>query len=270
MIETMQNHEIESLRPMRNPLDILAQIILSLTAIKDRTVESLFNSIRTAEPFANLPRRLFDLVVEMLTGKYEGTRIRELRPRLFLDESKGLLSPAKGLRYLLYLSGGTIPDRGQYNMKLADGMNNIGTLDEEFVWERSVGDRFELGTQTWEIRSIDHNNVVVMPTNAPPNIIPFWRAEDRSRDFTFSRAILRLFDHVQTKGTTKEEWGLMRLLPPAFCAFLPVKENRQELPCRENIASLSNISPNPLGRKACSGLCFTPSGGRRSTGPLHF
>ncbi|WP_026294951.1 DEAD/DEAH box helicase [Sediminispirochaeta bajacaliforniensis] len=208
MIETMQNHEIESLRPMRNPLDILAQIILSLIVIKEQTIESLFNSIRTAEPFASLPRRLFNLVVEMLTGKYEGTRIRALRPRLFLDESKGLLSPAKGVRYLLYLSGGTIPDRGQYNMKLADGLNNIGTLDEEFVWERSVGDRFELGTQTWEITSIDHNNVVVMPTNAPPNIIPFWRAEDRSRDFTFSRAILRLFDHVQAKGSTKEEWGL--------------------------------------------------------------
>jgi ATP-dependent Lhr-like helicase len=44
-----------------------------------------------------------------------------------------------------------------------DSGSKIGELDEEFVWERSIGDVFAFGTQFWRILNIDHQNVEVAP-----------------------------------------------------------------------------------------------------------
>ena len=81
----------------------------------------------------------------MLVGHYAGTRLRELRPRLSLDGLTDSVHGREGVLRLLYLSGGTIPDRGYYNLRLEDSRAKIGELDEEFVWERSIGDTFALG-----------------------------------------------------------------------------------------------------------------------------
>jgi ATP-dependent helicase Lhr and Lhr-like helicase len=45
------------------------------------------------------------------------------------------------------MSGGVIPDRGYYTMRAADSKARIGELDEEFVWERSIGDAFPFGNK---------------------------------------------------------------------------------------------------------------------------
>ena len=45
----------------------------------------------------------------------------------------------EGARIRLAISGGTIPDRGYFSLRAADSKALIGELDEEFVWERSLG-----------------------------------------------------------------------------------------------------------------------------------
>jgi ATP-dependent Lhr-like helicase len=212
MAEMVPAADLEEIRPLHAPLDVLAQLILSMTVVRPWNLDRLYNRIRTAEPFRQLPRRHFDLVVEMLAGKYAGTRIRELQPRLSVDRSTGTAEARKGTPYLLYLSGGTIPDRGHYTMRLTENGSRVGELDEEFVWERKIGDRFELGTQTWEIERITHNDVFVRPTGAAPNIIPFWRAEERNRDAHFSAAILRFLDRLQALETAGRGDELSALL----------------------------------------------------------
>ena len=90
---------------------------------------------------------------------------------------------------LVYMAGGTIPDRGNYSMRLAHTHAALGELDEEFVWERRVGETFSLGTQTWRIQNISPNHIDVVPAAEEPGTIPFWRAEARSRDFHTSEHI---------------------------------------------------------------------------------
>ena len=104
---------------------------------------------------------------------------------------------------LIYLSGGTIPDRGYYDLRIEESRAKIGELDEEFVWERSVGDTFTLGTQVWRIQKITHNDVEVIPAEAKPGIFPFWRAEDLNRDFHFSEKILLFLERLSTPASTR-------------------------------------------------------------------
>lgn len=181
--------EIEPLRVVRNPLDVLAQVILGMLAAESWEVDGLFLAVRTSDPYRDLPRRQFDLVLEMLAGRYAESRIAELRPRIAIDRLTGRATARAGLVRELAERGGTIPDRGYFQLRLEDSRAKLGELDEEFVWERSLGDVFTLGAQSWRIRGITHNDVLVAPARGGPPLAPFWRADEQDRDFFLSEKI---------------------------------------------------------------------------------
>jgi len=191
--------DIESVLPIECPLDVLAQVIVSMTGIERWDIDELFAFIRTCSPYRKLSRRQFELVLEMLAGRYADTRLRELKPRISLDRIDNTVHGREGVLRLIYLSGGTIPDRGYYDLRIAETQNKIGELDEEFVWERSVGDTFTLGTQVWRIRKVTHNDVEVVPVDAKPGIFPFWRAEEMNRDFHFSERIMLFLEEFNLR-----------------------------------------------------------------------
>ena len=182
--------DIESISPIEAPLDVLSQVIISMVGLERWDVDALFGCIRASFPFRFLSRRQFDLVLSMLAGRYADTRLRELKARVSLDKVDNTVLGREGVQRLIYLSGGTIPDRGYFDLRIEETHAKIGELDEEFVWERSIGDTFTLGPHVWQVRRITPNDVEVVPTDAKPGIFPFWKAEDMGRDFHFSERIL--------------------------------------------------------------------------------
>jgi ATP-dependent Lhr-like helicase len=185
----VEEQDIEEIRPVLAPLDVLAQVVLSMVAVEPWRVEDLYRFIRTAHAYRKLPRDQFDLVLEMLAGRYSDSRIRELKPRVSLDRVSDTVRARPGAARLIYTSGGTIPDRGYFHLRLAQDKAKLGELDEEFVWERSVGDTFTLGAQSWQIKAITHNDVLVQPAHRGSAMAPFWRAEERNRSFHLSERI---------------------------------------------------------------------------------
>ena len=187
--KAVRERDIEPLKPLANPLDVLAQMLVSCVGTEEWETDALYAMVTRATAYATLPREHFDLVVKMLAGRYAGTRIRDLRPRLAFDRQRQTLRARQGALLALYSSGGTIPDRGYFTLRHADSGAAIGELDEEFVWEASIGQTFSLGSQTWRIRRITPSEVLV--GNAPPKATapPFWRAEDMARSFHFSQRI---------------------------------------------------------------------------------
>ncbi len=189
--------EIEELTFIQKPLDVLSQIILSMTLFEERKVEELFNEVRTCFDYRNLERKEFDLVIEMLAGRYADSRIRELKPRLLFDRINGTAKARENVAPILYLSGGVIPDRGYFNLRVSDTKTKIGELDEEFVWERSIGDSFPFGNRIWRIRKITHNDVEVEAISKSSTLIPFWNAEERNRSFYFSEKIGQFLEFAE-------------------------------------------------------------------------
>ncbi|MEE9517902.1 MAG: hypothetical protein V3V52_12420, partial [Candidatus Adiutricales bacterium] len=154
----------------------------------------LHAQIKAGYPFRNLSRVQFDLVLNMLGGRYADNRVRELRTRLSIDRIDNTVIARKGALLSLYMSGGTIPDRGYFNLRHDDTNSRIGDLDEEFVWEATLGQTFTLGTQNWRIQRITHNDVFVLPANPKSMAAPFWKAEEFGRDFHFSNMIGRFLE----------------------------------------------------------------------------
>lgn len=197
--------DIEPLQALENPLDVLAQTLVSCTASEEWQTDKLFAVLTRTRAYANLPREQFDLVIEMLAGRYAGTRVRDLKPRLAFDRVRDTVKARQGAAFALYTSGGTIPDRGYFTLRHAENGASIGELDEEFVWESSVGQTFTLGTQNWLIQRITHNDVLVKPARPKATAPPFWRAEGFNRSAYFSQRIAEFLREANDMLARRDE-----------------------------------------------------------------
>ena len=117
----MRDGAIEELRMPRNPLDVLAQQIVAMTAMDDWDVTELERTVRRAAPFAALTRPVLEAVLDMLAGRYPSEEFAGLRPRLVWDRTTGMLHGRPGGQRLAVTNGGTIPDRGLFGVFLAGG-----------------------------------------------------------------------------------------------------------------------------------------------------
>ena len=190
LTERMRAGAVETMRSLRNPLDVLAQQIVAMASVEEWEVERLYVVVRRSAPFTSLPRSAFEGVLDMLSGRYPSTAF-EQRPRLVWDRLAGTLRAREGAKSIAVISGGTIPDRGLYGVYLlgGTGRDRIGELDEEMVFESRVGDTFLLGATSWRIEEITLDRVLVSPAPGVPGKMPFWRGERAGRTMEFGRAI---------------------------------------------------------------------------------
>jgi len=200
--------EIEPLSIPECPLDVLSQIIMSICAFDTVAIDNVFTQLKSMYAYRNLSEKYYRLVLDMLSGKYESSRIREFKPRLSVDYVNRTITPLRGTQMLLFMSGGVIPDRGYYTVRLLHNGDRIGELDEEFVWERNIGDSFIIGTQLWRIVKVDHNNVYVEQSGSGA-MIPFWKADEVSRDYYFSEKICRLLTRLDDLSDDADSVNLL-------------------------------------------------------------
>lgn len=189
LARSVMERALEPIKTVNNPLDVLGQIIISMTGTEVWNLDELYHELRCSTPYHSLSRESFDLVINMLMGRYADHHIHDLKPRIRLDRDTNSVEARKGALLSLYLSGGVIPDRGYFQLRV-DGSNaRLGELDEEFVWEAKVGQVFSLGTQSWQVKKITHNDVLVAPAKPDGIAPPFWKAEPINRSFEYSSRI---------------------------------------------------------------------------------
>jgi ATP-dependent Lhr-like helicase len=270
MAQAVRGEDIEETRPVLRPLDLLAQVILSMTGVERWDIDRLFDALRSSYPYHELSRRQYERVLDMLAGRYADSRVRELESRLLLDRLENMVEARRGVLPLVYRAGGTIPDRGYFDLRTADSRAKIGELDEEFVWERRVGDTFMLGTQGWRIRRIDARSVEVSPWDGSVSTTVFWKAERGARDFRFCERLslaLERWNPRLSDPLLREELGREHLLEePAVEALLEfLKAQRQttrlDLPHRHHLL-LESVRDPAAGESLRRVILHTLWGGR--------
>ncbi len=195
--DRMQAGAIEELRIPRNPLDVLAQQIVAMTALDDWAVDQLESVVRRCAPFATLTRPVLEAVLDMLAGRYPGEEFAGLRPRIVWDRVAGVVHGRPGAQKLAVTSGGTIPDRGYFGVFLPAATvsahpqqpRRVGELDEEMVYESRVGDVFVLGASSWRIEDITPDRVLVLPAPGQPGKLPFWHGDTPGRPAELGKAL---------------------------------------------------------------------------------
>ena len=183
--------EIEETVVPRNPLDVLAQQIVAVSAQEEIGVAELHDLVRGAYPFGDLSRQQLENVLDMLAGRYPSDEFAELRPRIVWDRTAGVIRGRAGAARLAVTNAGTIPDRGLYGVHLVGGGGRVGELDEEMVYEARAGQTFLLGATTWRIEEITRDRVLVSPAPGVPGAVPFWKGEGVGRPYELGEAIGR-------------------------------------------------------------------------------
>jgi ATP-dependent Lhr-like helicase len=197
--KAMHEGAVEATHYPRNPLDIVAQHVVAMTAMDEWRVDDLFATIRRAAPFAELGRGPFEGVLDMLSGRYPSDEFAELRPRITWDRVRGTVVAREGAKHVAIANGGTIPDRGLFGVFLLGappGSARVGELDEEMVFETPVGDIFVLGASSWRVEEITHDRVLVSPAPGEPGKMPFWKGDQVGRPIELGLAIGRLMNDL--------------------------------------------------------------------------
>ncbi|MGH2965360.1 MAG: DEAD/DEAH box helicase [Solirubrobacterales bacterium] len=217
----MREGEIEETVIPRNPLDVLAQHLVSMCADDEWEADEIEGVVTGAEPFSELSREQLENVLDMLDGRYPSDRFAELRPRIVWDRAAGTVRGRRGARQLAVTNAGTIPDRGLYGVHLPDG-RRVGELDEEMVYEARPGQTFLLGATTWRIEEITRDRVIVTPAPGVPGAVPFWKGDGIGRPAELGRAI-GAFAREAVSADPKElakEYDLDRLASENLVAYL--------------------------------------------------
>ncbi len=201
----MREGAVESIEIPRHPLDVLAQQIVAVVAEGPVAVDELEAMLARTESYATLPRRLLESVLDMLSGRYPSTDFAELRPRIHWDRETDLLEIREGAGRIALLSGGTIPDRGQYAVHVGPDGPRIGELDEEMVHETKPGDVVTLGASSWRTLEITRDRVIVAPAPGEPGRLPFWRGDGPGRPIELGRALGR-FTRELLEQDAPETW----------------------------------------------------------------
>jgi len=170
------------------PLDILAQQIVAACAAEDWDENALFALVRGSWPFRALPREEFESVLEMLAQGFETPKGKR-GAWLHRDQVHGRLRGRRGARMAALMSGGAIPELGDYKVVLDPDETTIGSVNEDWAIESMAGDVFLLGTHSWRIRRVESGVVRVTDAQGAPPTIPFWLGEAPARTEELSREV---------------------------------------------------------------------------------
>jgi ATP-dependent helicase Lhr and Lhr-like helicase len=218
---------VEAIQVPVNCLDVLAQQIVAMTAMDTWSVPELHALVRRAYPFRDLTAQALEAVLEMISGRYrwqtgdEASRLAALQPRISWDRIHNRLHALPGSQHLALVSGGVIPDTGQYPAWTTTGVR-IGELDEEFIYERRIGDTFLLGTNTWRLENIEVDRVIVRPADGVPALVPFWRGENVGRSLDLGLALGRFLRELQERLDRPD---CLQWLEDDYCLDRPAARN---------------------------------------------
>ncbi|AXA85397.1 ATP-dependent DNA helicase [Lysobacter oculi] len=191
LLDCVRRGELDALIMPPAPLDVLAQQIVAEVAAREWQEDALFAALSKAWPYAQVTREKFGEVVRMLADGFT-TRRGTRGAWLHRDAVHGTLRGRAGARMTATMSGGTIPDTGDYAVVLEPQSIQIGTLNEDFAIESLAGDIFQLGNASYRILRVEPGRLRVEDAQGLPPNIPFWLGEAPGRTDELSHGVSRL------------------------------------------------------------------------------
>ena len=208
------------------PLDVLAQQIVAECASREWDEDALYDMLRRAYPYRDLPRDRYEQVIAMMaTGV--APRIGRRSAYIHRDSVNRRLRGRRGARLAALTSGGAIPDNANYDVVAEPDNTFVGTVNEDFAIESMRGDVFLLGNTPWRILRIEAGKVRVESAHGAAPTIPFWIGEAPGRTNELSDEVSDLREQIYRRAPSgdaprwlAEETGCSRDAAEQACAYI--------------------------------------------------
>jgi ATP-dependent helicase Lhr and Lhr-like helicase len=219
LVKAMRQGKLDRLCIPEAPLDVLAQQLVATCAGEEWNEDDLFQVVRRAYPYRELPRSDFDALVQVLS---EGITARRGRYGAYLhrDRVQHRLRGRHGSRLVAITNGGAIPETALYSVVVEPDGAMVGTVDEDYAVESMRGDIFLLGNSSWRIRRLESSSgrlLVEDAHGAAPNV-PFWRGEAPARTAELSEEVSAIRQTISdlAAGAATPSSGQMQRSPAAL------------------------------------------------------
>ncbi|MEO1251713.1 MAG: ligase-associated DNA damage response DEXH box helicase [Pseudomonadota bacterium] len=166
--------------PRKGTLDVLAQHIVGMAVAGRFTADDLYAEIRTASPYADLPRKDFDDALDFAaTGGY-ALRAYE-RYRRIVKDKDGLYRIRNARAGQAYrMNVGAIVEAPALAIRLASSKGpkrpgrKLGEMEEWFFETLNPGDAFYFAGETLRLERIEGGDAIVTRTTHEAPRVPSW------------------------------------------------------------------------------------------------
>jgi ATP-dependent helicase Lhr and Lhr-like helicase len=199
LIRAMRAGVLDRLEIPHCPIDVLMQQIVAACAAEPWEEDALYEVLRRAHPYRELPREEYDQILCLLAEGIEASRGR-YGSYLLRDRVNGRMQSRRGARTIAVSNGGTIPDTALYSVIVQPEGVQIATLDEDFAIDSSAGDVILLGNTSWRIQRVESaGRVLVEDAHGQPPNVPFWRGEAPQRTLELSQFVSTLRQEISAR-----------------------------------------------------------------------
>ncbi len=173
--QMMERRALEPVRLHADPLDVLAQHLVSLAIFGSVTPDEAFALIRRAQPFRDLTREKFDRVLRYLEGGGVSLErnYRDLFGKVRLVDGQ-LTIPTPRTARDFYQNVGTIAASPMIQVRL--GRRNLGQVEEMFMKGLRPGDVFVLNGRTVRLVETHLLTAKVKEAKSALPTVPRWNA----------------------------------------------------------------------------------------------
>jgi ATP-dependent helicase Lhr and Lhr-like helicase len=199
LVRAMRAGQLDRLELPPEPLDVLMQQIVAMTAAEPWEEDTLFAVVKRAHPYKDLTRETFEELLTILTEGIASGRGR-YGAYVLRDRVNGRIQARRGARTTAIGNGGTIPDAAMYSVVLQPEGVTVATLDEHFAVESSPGDVVQLGNSSWRILRVESvGRVLVEDAHGAAPTLPFWFGEAPARTRELSECVAALRQEISER-----------------------------------------------------------------------
>jgi ATP-dependent Lhr-like helicase len=170
-----RRRHLDEVRVPVNPLDVLAQHLVSMGCTRWWPRSEALALVRRAHPFHTLSEAEFADVLDYLAGGGAALRqqYREVFGRIELAGDAFRTRPGKVQRDFLQ-NVGTIPSDGQ--VRIRTGRRTLGSVEEYFLRQLALGDVFLIAGQPVRLDKVSPIEAWVTPVPGATPTVPRWNA----------------------------------------------------------------------------------------------
>lgn len=230
--EAIDAGAVEPRDPVNQPLDVLAQHMVTVALGGGFDADELFVEVRTAWSFRNLSREAFDWTLLLVTqggttlSAYERFHKVELVEGVYRVHNKRVAQ-------LHRLNVGTITGPSTIEMRYVNG-RSLGYVEDGFVGRLREGQHFTFAGQVLRFVGIQADVALVRRGTKKTNLTPIWGGTRLPISESLSRAVRESLEHAASAIETGEADGL----PIELEAFLPVvasQSRRSAVPTADEV-----------------------------------
>jgi ATP-dependent Lhr-like helicase len=204
--KALKEKHIEARRPLKKPIDVLLQHMMTLACGPGLRMDELWLSLKETYSFSEITREEINWCRQFLTAGGEILKAYPQFHKLVFDEETGKYRPANSMIEKFHrMSIGTIVSRESVQVSYTN-RSRIGSVEEAFISKLRKGDVFQFAGRKLEFVMLKDMTAFVRSSKMPTNAIPSW---DGGR-FPISETLGQAFREV----LNEKHPGLDKLLSP--------------------------------------------------------